>query len=172
MILEKTLVPLYASPKENPRGFSSGVFNLLPLVLFNPFADKVCNDICCNREQKFKKTFHCTLHLLSVAGMKCGNACILSYIVTIGKKIEREINFLLQLFFEIMVDNIPNTVYNKTMEGGQLINNKAQGAERSKAMGKKKKQKKKPIKWQPLAANALIDLIVGSILIILDRLID
>jgi hypothetical protein len=39
-------------------------------------------------------------------------------------------------------------------------------------MGKKKKQKKKPIKWQTLAANALIDLVIGSILIILDNLID
>lgn len=35
----------------------------------------------------------------------------------------------------------------------------------------KKKQKKKPIKWQVLAANALIDLIVGTALIIIDKLI-
>lgn len=34
-----------------------------------------------------------------------------------------------------------------------------------------KKHKKKPIKWQELAANALIDLIVGTILIILDKLL-
>ena len=36
-------------------------------------------------------------------------------------------------------------------------------------MGKKKKHKKKPIKWQALAANALIDLIV---LIIIDNLLN
>lgn len=38
-------------------------------------------------------------------------------------------------------------------------------------MGKKKKQKKKPIKWQGLAVNALIDLIIGIILIIIDKYI-
>ena len=38
-------------------------------------------------------------------------------------------------------------------------------------MGKKKKHKKKPIKWQELAANALIDLIVGTALIIIDKLL-
>ena len=36
----------------------------------------------------------------------------------------------------------------------------------------KKKQKKKPIKWQELAANALIDLIVGTALIIVDKLLN
>ena len=35
----------------------------------------------------------------------------------------------------------------------------------------KKKQKKNPIKWQSLAANALIDLIVGAALIIIDKLL-
>lgn len=35
----------------------------------------------------------------------------------------------------------------------------------------KKKQKKKPIKWQELAANALIDLIVGTALLIIDKLL-
>ena len=35
----------------------------------------------------------------------------------------------------------------------------------------KKKQKKKPIKWQSLAANALIDLIVGVALIVIDKLL-
>ena len=39
-------------------------------------------------------------------------------------------------------------------------------------MGKKKKQKKKPIKWKDLAVNALIDLIVGVILIIIDNLLN
>ncbi len=34
----------------------------------------------------------------------------------------------------------------------------------------KKKQKKKPINWQELAANALIDLIVGTALIIIAKL--
>lgn len=31
-------------------------------------------------------------------------------------------------------------------------------------MGKKKKHKKKPIKWKTLAMQALIDLIIGTIL--------
>lgn len=39
-------------------------------------------------------------------------------------------------------------------------------------MGKKKKHKKKPIKWQGLAVNALIDLIIGTILIIIDKLLN
>lgn len=34
----------------------------------------------------------------------------------------------------------------------------------------KKKPKKKPINWQELAANALIDLIVGMALIIIAKL--
>jgi len=38
-------------------------------------------------------------------------------------------------------------------------------------MGKKKKHKKKPIKWQDLAVNALIDLIIGIILIIIGKYI-
>lgn len=38
-------------------------------------------------------------------------------------------------------------------------------------MGKKKKQKKKSIKWQELAVNALIDLIIGTILIVIDKII-
>lgn len=39
-------------------------------------------------------------------------------------------------------------------------------------MGKKKKQKKqkkKPIEWQDLTINALIDLIIGIILIIIGK---
>lgn len=38
-------------------------------------------------------------------------------------------------------------------------------------MGKKKKQKKKPIEWRDLAINALIDLIIGTILIIIGKYI-
>lgn len=37
-------------------------------------------------------------------------------------------------------------------------------------MGKRKK-KKKPIKWKDLAINALIDLIIGTILIIIDKML-
>lgn len=41
-------------------------------------------------------------------------------------------------------------------------------------MGKKrkKKEKKKSIQWKDLAINALIDLIVGVALIIIDNLLD
>jgi len=39
-------------------------------------------------------------------------------------------------------------------------------------MGKKKKQKKKPINWKDLAINAVIDLIIGTILIIIDKLLN
>ena len=39
-------------------------------------------------------------------------------------------------------------------------------------MGKKKKHKKKPIEWQDLAINALIDLIVGTVLIIIDKILN
>ena len=39
-------------------------------------------------------------------------------------------------------------------------------------MGKKKRHEKKPIKWKDLAVNALIDLIVGVILIIIDNLLN
>lgn len=38
-------------------------------------------------------------------------------------------------------------------------------------MGKKKKQKKKPINWQELAISAMIDLIIGTILIIIGKYI-
>ncbi len=38
-------------------------------------------------------------------------------------------------------------------------------------MGKKKKQKKKPIEWRDLAINALIDLIIGIVLIIIGKYI-
>ncbi len=36
-------------------------------------------------------------------------------------------------------------------------------------MGKKKKHKKKPIDWQGLLINAAIDLIIGVILILIDK---
>nr|DAU29708.1 MAG TPA: hypothetical protein [Caudoviricetes sp.] len=39
-------------------------------------------------------------------------------------------------------------------------------------MGKKKKHKKKPIDWKDLAINAAIDLIIGTILIIIDKLLN
>ena len=39
-------------------------------------------------------------------------------------------------------------------------------------MGKRRKQKKKPIDWKDLAINAVIDLIVGAILIIIDKLLN
>ena len=38
-------------------------------------------------------------------------------------------------------------------------------------MGKKKKQKKKPIEWRDLTINALIGLIIGIILIIIGKYI-
>lgn len=38
-------------------------------------------------------------------------------------------------------------------------------------MGKKKKHKKKPINWRDLAVSALIDLIIGAVLIIIDKLL-
>ena len=42
---------------------------------------------------------------------------------------------------------------------------------RNGTMGKKKKQKKKPINWQELAISAVIDLIIGTILIIIGKYI-
>lgn len=39
-------------------------------------------------------------------------------------------------------------------------------------MGRRKKHKKKPIEWQDLAVNALIDLIIGTILILIDKLLN
>ncbi len=38
-------------------------------------------------------------------------------------------------------------------------------------MGKKKAKKKKPIQWKELLINALIDLIIGTILILIDKLL-
>jgi len=37
-------------------------------------------------------------------------------------------------------------------------------------MGRKKKQKKKPIEWKPLVTTALIDLIIGIMLILISKL--
>jgi hypothetical protein len=54
-----------------------------------------------------------------------------------------------------MVDKIPKRVYNKNIE------------RREKAMGKKKK--KKSISWKEIAINAAIDLIVGTILILIEK---
>lgn len=42
---------------------------------------------------------------------------------------------------------------------------------RNGTMGKKKRQKKKPINWQELAISAVIDLIIGTILIIIGKYI-
>lgn len=68
--------------------------------------------------------------------------------------------------------NIPKWVYNKNIERRtkETIKRKAQKGETA-SMGKKKKQKKKPIKWQELTVNALIDLIIGTILIVIDKII-
>lgn len=38
-------------------------------------------------------------------------------------------------------------------------------------MGKKKRQKKKPIEWRELIISALIDLIIGTILIAIGKYI-
>lgn len=38
-------------------------------------------------------------------------------------------------------------------------------------MGKKKKQKKKPIEWRELVVSALIDLFIGIVLLILEKYI-
>ncbi len=45
------------------------------------------------------------------------------------------------------------------------------GKEKRQEMGKKR-QKKKPIKWQDLTVSALIDLIIGIILILIDKYMD
>lgn len=39
-------------------------------------------------------------------------------------------------------------------------------------MGKKRKHKKKPINWRDLTISALIDLIIGTVLIIIDKLLE
>lgn len=57
----------------------------------------------------------------------------------------------------------------KTWKGEKA--NKRKALERRNGKVGKKKQKKKPIKWQELAANALIDLIVGMALLIIDKLL-
>ena len=47
--------------------------------------------------------------------------------------------------------------------------NKRKALERRKRLVGKKKQKKKPINWQELTINAVIDLIIGTILILIDK---
>lgn len=42
---------------------------------------------------------------------------------------------------------------------------------RNGKVGKKKKHKKKPINWKDLAINAVIDLIIGIILIVIGKYI-
>lgn len=59
----------------------------------------------------------------------------------------------------------------KTWKGNKA--NKCKALERRNgAVGKKKRQKKKPIKWKDLAINALIDLIIGTVLILIDKLLN
>lgn len=67
------------------------------------------------------------------------------------------------------VDKIPERVYNEYIERRKKQIN-AEHWKGEKAMGKK--HKKKPIKWQDLAVNALIDLIIGTILILIDKLLN
>lgn len=70
---------------------------------------------------------------------------------------------------KISIDNTPKRVYNINMGGKRKIS--AKHWKGVKAVGKKKKHKKKPIKWQDLAIGALIDLIIGTILILIDKLL-
>lgn len=69
------------------------------------------------------------------------------------------------------VDNIPKLVYNKKHREEDKTNKCKALERRNGTLGKKKKQKKKPIKWRDLTINALIDLIIGIILIIIDKYI-
>lgn len=67
------------------------------------------------------------------------------------------------------------TIYRKRykIETKENKTNKCKALERRNGkLGKKKKQKKKPIKWRDLAVNALIDLIIGMILILIDKLLN
>lgn len=70
------------------------------------------------------------------------------------------------------VDNIPKLVYNKEHREEDKANKCKALERRNGTLGKKKKHKKKPIKWQDLAVNALIDLIVGTALIIIGKLLE
>jgi hypothetical protein len=70
------------------------------------------------------------------------------------------------------VDNIPKLVYNKEHREEDKTNKRKALERRNGTLGKKKKHKKKPIKWQDLAVNALIDLIVGTVLIIIGKLLE
>lgn len=56
--------------------------------------------------------------------------------------------------------------------GKEKRTNKRKALERRNGkVGKKKKHKKKPINWKDLAINAVIDLIIGIILIIIGKYI-
>ena len=70
------------------------------------------------------------------------------------------------------VDNIPKLVYNKEHREEDKTNKCKALERRNGTLGKKKKHKKKPIRWQDLAVNALIDLIVGTVLIIIGKLLE
>ena len=72
---------------------------------------------------------------------------------------------------EKSIDIIPKRVCNIKHREEEKRKISAKHWKGDRAMGKKKKHKKKPIKWQSLAANALIDLIVGTALIIIDKLL-
>lgn len=60
------------------------------------------------------------------------------------------------------------TIY---LNGYIIIARKEENGTVKKHKGKKKSKKKKPIKWRDLAINALIDLIIGTVLILIDKLI-
>lgn len=78
--------------------------------------------------------------------------------------------YFLCLKFKKSIDTIPKWVYNlKCREEETKIS--AKRWKGVKAVGKKKKHKKKPINWQDLAISALIDLIIGTILILIDKLL-
>ena len=62
-------------------------------------------------------------------------------------------------------------VYNKEHREEDKTNKCKALERRNGTMGKKKKQKKKPINWQELAISAVIDLIIGTILIIIGKYI-
>ena len=70
------------------------------------------------------------------------------------------------------VDNIPKLVYNKEHREEDKTNKCKALERRNGTLGKKKKHKKKPIKWQDLAVNALIDLIVGTALIKIEKFLE
>lgn len=80
------------------------------------------------------------------------------------------IPFIFSRIYIYCIDKLPKRVYNKIIERRTKQISVKHWKGETAGMGKKK-QKKKPIKWQSLAANALIDLIVGAALIIIDKLL-